>query len=110
MLAEEIPRLAEEIPRLAEEIPGSYFWPWVCTVVFMFGGFSLPSRVFSSQSLMDGESLISAQKFDGDMTEEALLLELKMLEDRGIPTIKCIKSHCKTSILFHDILKCWFCF
>ena len=72
----------------------------------MFGGISLPSRVFSSQSLMDGESLISSQKFDGDMTEEALLAELKMLEDMGIPTIKCIKSHCKTIMTWY----CWIWF
>ena len=66
----------------------------------MFGGIHLVSRVFSSQSLMDGESLISSQKFDGDMTEEALLQELKMLEDGDIPTIDVSKGHCQTTIRY----------
>ena len=72
--------------------------------LYMFGGIQLVSRVFSSQSLMDGESLISSQKFDGDMTEEALLQELKMLEDGDIPTIDVSKGHCQTTIWY-----LWYC-
>ncbi|CAL1131599.1 unnamed protein product [Cladocopium goreaui] len=43
-------------------------------------GMSLPSRTFSSQSLMDGEALISSQDL-GSMTEIEMLAELKQLED-----------------------------
>lgn len=43
-------------------------------------GVSLPSRVFSSQSLMDGETLVANQNFD-DMTEEEMQAELKRLQD-----------------------------
>jgi hypothetical protein len=44
-------------------------------------GISLPSRAFSSQSLMDGEMVMGSQTFD-DMSEADMLAELEKLEDR----------------------------
>ena len=52
-------------------------------VFFPMFGISLPSRMFSSQSLMDGEALISSQDLGG-MTEVKMLSELKHLEDWGL--------------------------
>ena len=43
-------------------------------------GVSLPSRSFSSSTLMDGEKLVANQTFD-DWSESALEAELAKLED-----------------------------
>ena len=45
----------------------------------MFGR-SLPSRAFSSSTLMDGEKLVASQTFE-DWSESALEAELAALED-----------------------------
>ena len=53
------------------------FRPWL--LVFMLG-ISLPSRCFSSQSLLEGESLMLNQSIDG-MSEADMLAEIEKLED-----------------------------
>ena len=65
---------------LAAAFSGSHFWALL--LVFMWG-ISLPSRCFSSQSLMDGESVMLTQKLE-DMTEAEMLAEIAKLEDRFI--------------------------
>lgn len=72
-LAAEIPRLAAEISGLSAEMPGGWFLRSK-----MFGR-SLPSRAFSSSTLMDGETL-KESSFD-DWSESGLLVELAALED-----------------------------
>lgn len=42
-------------------------------------GLSLPSRIYSSSTLMDGEALVSEQQFD-DWGEDELLQELAKLK------------------------------
>lgn len=44
-------------------------------------GITLPSRTFSSSTLMDGEAVISSQQFD-DWGEAELLAELAKLQAR----------------------------
>ena len=78
--AADIPRLAAGIPRLAAGIPGELF-----SVSKMFG-ISLPSRQFSSESLMVGESLVSTQAFDL-LSDADMLAELQHLEDFMVPKI-----------------------
>lgn len=73
-LAAGIPGLAAGIPGLAAEIPGKLF-----SVSEMFG-ISLPSRTFSSESLMVGENLVSSQVFDS-VSDADMLAELRYLED-----------------------------
>lgn len=73
-LAAGIPGLAAGIPGLAAEIPGKLF-----SVSEMFG-ISLPSRAFSSESLMVGENLVSTQVFDS-VSDADMLAELRYLED-----------------------------
>ncbi len=43
-------------------------------------GISLPSRTFSSKTLMDGESVIASQHFS-NLDDDELLAELQKLED-----------------------------
>ena len=73
-LAAGIPGLAAGIPGLAAEIPGKLF-----SVSEMFG-ISLPSRAFSSESLMVGENLVASQVFDS-VSDADMLAELRYLED-----------------------------
>ena len=54
-----------------------HFLSWDFVVMF---GISLPSRSFSSKTLMDGESVIASQHFS-NLDDDALMAELQKLED-----------------------------
>ena len=47
-------------------------------------GISLPSRRFSSQSLVEGEAVMAAQPIS-EMSESEMAAELQKLEDKGSP-------------------------
>lgn len=69
--------LAAYFHGLAAYFARSYFLSWDSIGMF---GISLPSRTFSSKTLMDGESVIASQHFS-NLDDDALMAELQKLED-----------------------------
>ena len=72
-LAAEIPGIAAEVRGLAAEISGQSFG-------INMSSFSLPSRLFSSSTLMDGEEVVCCQDLS-HCNEMELLAELASLEE-----------------------------
>lgn len=74
-------RLLSGLRRL-RRVCGSFTRPSIFSGIWKaqnMPGLSLPSRIYSSSTLMDGEALVSEQQFD-DWGEDELLQELAKLK------------------------------